>query len=139
VHPRSLPPFTVIRIPFSFDDGFTYQSKLFVILGNCEHSTFCLKPTSQTKFFDNNPDKRCGCVCYEVGEVGFFGKRTIIDPDNQIEIRHEKLDTLYDRGELAVIGKLPDDFGDRLRVAISKSQTLDRNGKCWLKAVLPGY
>jgi hypothetical protein len=139
VHPRNLPPFTVIRIPFLFGDGQTYRHKLFVVSGHYDNSAFCIKPTSRTGFFDNNPDKICGCVCYAAREVDFLPKRTIIDPDNQFEIPHPHLADLQERGELGIVGRLPDSFGERLKAAVANSQTLDRRRRAWLRAVLPGY
>ena len=139
MHPRNLPPFTVIRIPHSFDAGLTYEYKFFVILGHYDNAAFCIKATSRTAFYDNNPDKMCGCVCYEALEVDFFRKRTIIEPDNQFEIPHCQLVVHQDRGALEVVGRLADDFGQRLKTAIANSQTLDRRRRAWLRAALPGY
>jgi len=139
VHPRSLPPFTVVRIPFLFEGSPKPVPKLFIILGHLNNSAFCLKPTSQTGFYDNNPDRRGGCVCYEALEVDFFSKRTIIDPDNQFEIPHLRLADLQEKGALEVVGKMPEDFGQRLKAVIANSETLDEKRKSWLRAVLPGY
>lgn len=139
MHPRNLPPFTVIRIPFSFDGGQTYQHKFFVILGHYCNAAFCIKATSRTAFYDNNPDKMCGCVCYEAGEVEFFSKRTIIEPDNRFEIPHHQLVDDQNRDTLGVLGSLPSDFGRCLKAAMGNSQTLDRRQRAWLRATLPGY
>ena len=81
----------------------------------------------------------CGCVCYEALEVGFFSKRTIVDPDNQFEILHSKLVELQERGALTVVGSMPGDFGQRLRTAMANSRTLDKRLRAWLRAALPGY
>ncbi len=139
VHPGSLSPFTVIRVPHSFDNGLTYQEKFFVVLGHGGNVALCIKATSRTKFYDNNPEKMCGCVCYQAGEVEFFSKRTIIEPDNQFEIPHQRLIDYQKRGALKVAGSLPADFAGRLKAAMLKSQTLDGRRRAWLRAVLPAY
>ena len=132
VVPEHIAPFTVIRIPFTFPDQPGDEPKFFIVLGHFDGHAHCLKTTTQSRFYDSNPDAMAGCVVYEAGTVACFRKRTIIPSDSHFEIRHYKLAVDSSRGSLEVIGAMPPDFRGRLLQAIGNSETLDGRGKRWL-------
>lgn len=125
----------MLRFPFDFGSG--PQPKFFVFLGYVESMANLIKATSNTLPYDSNRDRMEGCVCYEAGTCAYFRHRTIIEPDNQFEVRHYTLGVHASRGSLEVCGPMPADFDARLRTAIRNSSTLDRRKLAWLSRCIP--
>jgi hypothetical protein len=135
VNPPALAPYTVLRFPFDFGNG--PEPKYFVLLGHVADVACLIKATSNTLPYDNDPDRMDGCVCYEPRACAYFRRRTVIEPDNQFEVRHYMLKVHATRGCLQVCGLMPPDFENRLRAAIRNSFTLDKRKKEWLARCLP--
>lgn len=138
--PFAIARFSVIRVPYKFDGDPEPVPKLFVVLRHIEHErvwyALCLKTTSQMAFYNNNPAKKRGCVCYRAGEVPCFTKpETIIEPDNQFAIAHAAIVAAHGRGILE-IHALPGDFLARLKTAIQNSVTLTKVKRDRLLGVL---
>ena len=83
-------PFSVIRLPYAFGHEKPIP-KLFVVIGHVAEIAFCLKTTSQTEAYDNNPARKQGCVCYEGGLIGCFPLKTYVETDNQFPIEHREI------------------------------------------------
>lgn len=124
--PAAIPRFSVIRQPYRFSSD-PPAGKLFVVLGHVKGHAVCLKTTSQTAFYSNNPQLLTGCVCYEANELHFFPKKTIIQLDNQIPIAHAAIRQAAAAGTFEVVGTLPADFPERLRKAAEASVLLSPN------------
>jgi hypothetical protein len=89
----------------------------------------CLKATSQVGGYKNNPAKMSGAIFYCAGEVSFFEKDTVIEPENQFPLMHSNLMTQHATGHLEILGVMPKDFLERLRHAIDASHTMSKNQK----------
>jgi hypothetical protein len=125
--PSSIPEFSIIRIPYQFGAD-PPLSKLFVVLG---HKTdgfgtsyaVCIKTTSNVDLYSDQR-KRKGCVCYKAGELECFpAELTFVEPDNQFPISHVDIIAANRNGKFEN-HLLPDDFQERLCVAIKSSITL---------------
>ena len=80
----------MIRVPYLFE-GEARSEKLFVVLCHKDSFVVCIKATSKTAIFRNNPSMRKGCVWYSAGQVPCFPLDTVIEPDNQFAIPYEVL------------------------------------------------
>ena len=132
--PSTIPPFSVIRVPYQFDGSPDVQSKLFVVLGHLEGVAFCIKTTSKKSNYTDRR-RRMGVVCFEAGEVACFDLETYIEPDNQFPIKHYDILRAHQNGKLE-IHKLPTDFPDRLMAAIDASITISPREKSRLSKYL---
>jgi len=137
--PFSLGRFSVIRLPYRFEDEHLL-SKFFVLLGHHkdgfgEWHAICIKATSQVTVYKNNPDKMCGCVYYRAGLVPCFPVDTVIQPDNQIPIAHKALVDAHFDGALECFDS-PPGFEELLRMAVADSMTMSKRLKQRLLDIL---
>ena len=113
------------------------MQKLFVVLCHEKHDgvmyCVCIKATSKTDAYDNNPEKMQGAVCYEARQTCFAG-RTVVEPDNPLPISHQDIVRHNRSRAFAVIGRLPADFHERLTAAIKASVTISPTWKSNLLA-----
>jgi len=116
--PATIPPYSVIRAPLTAS-GEEIGEKLVVVLCHRQGHAVCLKATSNTAFYINNPERMRGCVFYRANEVPFLHRDTVIQPDNHFAVPHSKIDN-----ENRVLGALPADFPQKLRTAIENSATI---------------
>jgi hypothetical protein len=121
--PAAIPQFSVIRVPYKFPEDLIPLSRLFVVISHAGGFAICIKTTTRTALYKNNPSQMVGCVFYEAGEVPCFPEETVVQPDNQIPIEHDHIQTCHIRKQVE-IHKLPSDFPSRLREAVQKSETL---------------
>jgi hypothetical protein len=103
----TLAPYTVIRVPQAFEDQEPGPKRLIVI-GHLAGVAVCVKATSKTAVYKNNPEMRESGVLIPIGKYpACFPKETIIQPDNQTPISHAKLNDWHRKGELDIFGALP--------------------------------
>jgi hypothetical protein len=133
--PATISQFSVIRVPFKFEGELTAISKLFVVIGHAGNCAICIKATSKTTLYDNNPHQMLGCVYFKAGEVPCFPENTVIQPDNQIAIEHSHIKDSHLRRQVK-IHALPKDFPDRLRKAVSNSRTLTGRERKRIEALI---
>lgn len=98
--------------------------KYVVVIGHGDRHAICLKATSKTAIYRNNPDKMAGCVYLKAAEVAFFREDTVIQPDNQFPVPHSSLED-----ESRILGSLPEDFQGRLIRAVESSSTIPTSRK----------
>jgi hypothetical protein len=130
--PSTIPPFSVIRIPYRFGNE-PPVSKLFVVLG---HKTdglgvsyaIAIKATSNGALYAGDTSRRQGCVCYPPGALECFPLATFVEPDNQFPIKHTDISRADQAGQFEV-HCLPNDFEQRLCAAINASITMSRREK----------
>jgi hypothetical protein len=84
----------------------------------------CVKATSKIEVYINDPERMAGCILYRAGELSFFTRDTVIEPDNYFAVRHRVL-----RDPRCVLGRLPESFHARLVEAIGRSIMLSRRQK----------
>jgi hypothetical protein len=125
----------VIRVPYQFERDPRPIEKLFVVLCHMEGCAICIKTTSKTDLFRNNPAMRKGCVWYSAGQLTCFPLDTVIEPDNQIPIPHDDIRRAQVRGTLEVYA-LPASFEEDLRSAIDRSATLSPRRRIRLLSML---
>jgi hypothetical protein len=125
--PSSLARFSVIHLPYTFQ-GVTVK-KLFVVIGHEKQFAFCIKTTTNATFYQNSPELLAGCICYKKGEVSFFTQDTLVQPENQFPIAHQAMVEAERAGTLSIVGKMPEDFGEKLAKAINASIRLDARKK----------
>jgi len=130
-----LPPFTVILVPYKFENATV--RKIFVVLCHENGHAFCIKTTSNLSFYQNSPGLLSGCIPYKRGEIGFFGEDTVIQPDNQFPIPHETLCECHEKGALEVLGTMPADFKEKLTKAVNCSIRMDARKKSRILTKLP--
>jgi len=121
--PANIPRFSVIRVPYKFDEELIPLSRLFVVLAHAGGCAICIKATTKTSLYKNNPSQMAGCIHFQAGEVLCFPEETIIQPDNQIPIEHSHIRDSHIRDQVQ-IHTLPSDFPAKLREAVRKSETL---------------
>ena len=114
--------FSVIRIPYTFEGK--RSEKFFVILCRRGAHVMCIKATSKTEIYKNNPDKMKGCVYYPAGSLECFPEDTAVQPDNQFPISDGDLRKAFAEGTLKIYPP-PANFEQQLRRAIRDSCTLD--------------
>jgi hypothetical protein len=119
--PSSIARLSVIRIPYTFEGK--ESEKFFVILCRGAH-VLCIKATSKTEIYKNNPDKMKGCIHYPVGTLACFSEDTVVQPDNQFPISDGDLRKAFAVGKLKIYPP-PANFEQELRRAIRESSTLD--------------
>ena len=124
IEPASIERFSVIRIGLRLGSNPEDNMKLLVVLGHRNDHLICIKTTSKTDLYRNNPEMRNGCVWYDAYEVDVFRKDTIIQPDNPFPLPYGNLRMSAMRHELQICGRLPDDFEQKLTAAIGASKTL---------------
>lgn len=123
---KHLPPFTVILVPYRFENATV--RKIFVVLCHEAGHAFCIKTTTNATFYQNSPGRLAGCVLYKKGEF-CFKEDTIIQPDNQFPISHEALIEAEKLKALEILGTLPEDFRERLIKAVNSSPVMDSRKK----------
>ena len=116
--------FSVIRLPHKFIDEDKITSKRFVVIGHEKEFAICIKATSQIEVFKNNPSKMVGSVSFKANECECFDKDTLVEPDNQIPIRHDAITKADRDSTLTILGELPKDFGAKLIEAVENSETM---------------
>jgi hypothetical protein len=122
-------------VPYQFDGDPAPEVKLFVVLCHKNSHAICIKATSKTALFDNNPSKRSGCVSFAAGQVPCFPVRTVVEPDNQIPIPHHLIRSAQMRGTLEV-SELPATFRSDLTTAIENSATLTKRERLRILTML---
>ena len=112
----------MIRIPYKFEGN--RSNKFFVVL--CHHGIYamCIKATSKTEIYKNNPSMMKGCIYYPAGSFDCFSADTVVQPDNQFPIAHGDILKAFLEGNLEVYPPLRN-FEIELRRAIRDSATLD--------------
>jgi hypothetical protein len=123
----------VIRIPYTFEGKRT--EKLFVVLCRRGAHSICIKATSKTEIYNNNPDMMKGCIHYQVGAVACFTVDTVVQPDNQFPISDGDLRKAFSDGNLTVYPPIAN-FEQELCRAIRDSVTLDDRHRERLIAML---
>jgi hypothetical protein len=83
-----------------------------------------MKATSKTAIYNSNPAMKSGVVYYIAGELPFFGLNTAIQPDNLHPINHCDITACQAAGSLIILGQMPLDFGERLKLAVNSSITM---------------
>lgn len=111
------------------------EEKLFVVLCHRPPFAICIKATSKTTIYRNNPSMSKGCVWYGAGEVPCFPLETVIQPDNQFPIPYELIRKADNEGILDAY-LLPTGFEDSLRAAIANSATLTPRERSRIPAML---
>src|SRR5690348_11393196 len=127
--PASLPRFSVVRIPYRFTNATNDEIKRFVILGHQAGHVICIKATTKVDVYKNSPEKMAGCVFYKANEVKFFETETAIQPDNPFPIPHAHIIACASASNPQILGNLPSDFCDKLKLAIEISCTLSKERK----------
>jgi hypothetical protein len=110
-------------VPYLFDGDPKPEEKLFVVLCHKDSFAICIKATSKTALFRNNPAMMKGCVWFPAGQLACFPLDTAIEPDNQFPIPYESIRRAGISGVLE-IHQLPVGFESDLRAAINNSATL---------------
>ena len=113
----------MIRVPYQFDGDPRPEEKLFVVLCHKDSFAICIKATSKTALFKNNPAMMKGCVWFPARQLSCFPLDTAIEPDNQFPIPHQSIRKASADGVLQV-HQLPPEFENDLRTAINNSATL---------------
>ena len=98
--------------------------KRFVVLCHKDGYAICLKATSKTTIYENNPGMMASVVYYPLGACDCFGEPTAIQPDNQFPIPHTSILMAHRAGTLNAQA-LPTNFETALRLAIQNSVTLN--------------
>lgn len=111
-------------MPYQFQGKQDPEAKLFVCICHEAAHAICMKATSQVVIYENNKEAMAGAVYYRAGELSFFPQNTVIQPDNQFPIPHTHLNTCHNSGTFAVLGRMPDDFRQRLIDAVKASVTM---------------
>lgn len=130
--PSTIRPFSVIRVPYQFEDK-EPVSKLFVVLGHRTDGfgisyAVCIKTTSHKELYLDER-KRKGCVRYQGGDLDCFpAEITFVEPDNQFPIAHTDIMSAERKGKFENHA-LPQDFESRLCEAIRCSITLSTRQK----------
>ena len=119
--PSAIPQFSVISLPYAYQGDPQPQLKRFVVISHIQEFAFCIKATSKVSLYINNPQMLAGCVLYRAGECDCFECDTAVQPDNQVPIRHADISSSHERGELQILGTMPEDFKERLRAAANNS------------------
>jgi hypothetical protein len=130
--PSSIPPFSVIRVPYRFGNE-PPVSKLFVVLGHKSDGrgiayAIAIKATSNEALYAGDARRRQGCVCYPPGALECFPRATFVEPDNQFPIKHMDIRRAYQAGQFE-LHCLPEDFEQQLCTAIKASITMSLREK----------
>jgi hypothetical protein len=133
--PTAIPRFSVIRVPYKFPEDILPLSRLFVVLVHVGGHAVCIKTTTKTALYENNPSQMVGCVYFKGGEASCFPENTVIQPDNQIPIEHDHIRSSHIRGQVQIY-TLSADFPARLRAAVKKSETLTGRERKRIEAML---
>jgi hypothetical protein len=118
-----LQPFEVIRLPYTYL-GEQPERKRFVFICNEASHAICLKTTSNTVLYKNDPALMAGVVFYAEGTSNLFERDTAIQPDNPHPIAHQDILNSIKRQTFEQLGVLPTDFRDKLIAAIGASKTM---------------
>jgi len=121
---EALPAFTVIRIPFDFNDGLGKVPKRFVILCHQSGAAISIKATSNLTVFDLYPERLKGVVKCAADECVAFPVETVIDPGNCFALPHVNLHAYLRAGTLENLGSAVD-LKKRLVEAIKGNEQLD--------------
>jgi hypothetical protein len=120
---NELQPFEVIRLPYTYL-GEQAERKRFVFICNEADHAICLKTTSNTLLYKNDPALMAGVVFYAEGTSDLFERDTAVQPDNPHPIAHQDILNSIKRQTFEQLGVLPADFRDRLIAAIGVSKTM---------------
>jgi hypothetical protein len=77
----------------------------------------------------NNATRLAGVVMYKAGELPFFEKDTVVQPDNQFPIPHFELIRQAVSHDAEVLGVLPSNFPEMLVNAVRASVTMSPREK----------
>jgi hypothetical protein len=125
--PAALPPFTVILIPYTFEN--VTVKKIFIIVCHENGFAFCIKTTSNSEYYKNSPALMAGCVFYKAKEHSCFHEDTYIQPDNQFGIAHSQIADAEKTSALTILGTMPADFKEKLTKAVTSSITMNSRKK----------
>ena len=117
---QSFQPFDVLSFPYEFDGDPERVLKFWIVARNVPEAevVICFKPTTQTRHYAT-PERMAGVVECKPGEVSIFTQRTLVDP-RSFKIPYSHLRSCYLTGKLETVGRLPDDFRDRIKLAAAR-------------------
>jgi hypothetical protein len=130
-----LPPFTVIRFPFDFQEGNGLELKRFIVIGHLKDSAILIKTTSRVEYYKARPELLPGVVVCAAEEYDPFKQATVIDPANAFAVPHANLEKFHNAYTLDMLGCVPQ-LRDRLAQAISNNRKIERARKSGLLACL---
>lgn len=110
------------------DFGKGMESKLFVALGHHPpNALYCIKPTSQLRWYEAQPDRFKFSVVYEAGALTLpcFTKKTMIEPHNGWPITYAEIEQRQRERVFSIEGKMPIDFLKSLEQAMHNSRYAD--------------
>ena len=109
----------MIGFPWEFDGDPDQAYKLWIVARNLPEAEMllCFKPTSQTSRWDREPELLVGVIEYNPGDLEFFNRRTIIDPE-PYKIAYSRLRSIYVSATVNSVGHMPADFSGRISRAI---------------------
>ncbi len=122
----------MIRVRYAYPNQ-SAEEKLFIVLKHAREGTqfycWCLKPTSQTMYYSKEKGHLEACVTYAAGELEFFYKPTIIDPNNPLKMFHSTLEEAARKGEYKIEGKMPPEFHAKIADAIRRHPVIEPKTK----------
>ena len=128
---KSFTPFDVLRFPYEFKGDPETKVKLWIVARNVEEREIliCFKPTSVTTRYDKELISMKGVVEYKPGDLPPFSVRTIIDPESRTPFPYSYLRSCYANSKFEIVGKLPDDFRDKMLAAVERKPEWRRKNK----------
>ena len=111
-------PFDVLRFPYEFKGDPDRIPKLFVVARNIAEVQIlrCFKPTSRTRYYDEEPLRLKGVVEYAAWEVACFSERTLI-PTDTYDIPYAYIRACHRKGEFEYVACLPEGFREKMNAA----------------------
>jgi len=73
-----------------------------------------------------------GVIFYEAGILSFFPSPTIVDPVKWMKILHSHLQREAYKSRYKIEGQMPDDFYEKMELAITQSDVLEPKTKKYL-------
>ncbi len=125
----------MIRVLYQFPGDPTPKHKLFVVLCHRDGYAICLKATSKTTLYENNPGMMASVVYYAPGTCDCFGEPTAIQPDNQFPIPHSSILKAHRAGTLNA-QVLPTSFEAAVKLAIQNSVTLNNRERTRILGII---
>jgi hypothetical protein len=116
----AIPSYSVIRALRAFNGG-----KFFVTLYHEDDGIWCVKTTSQLKYYEHNAEGYRGCVFVASGTCPHFEKDTVIQLNNPYHIPYDKV--------MECLGPMPIGFGREFMHALKMNTQLSHAEKqTWL-------
>jgi hypothetical protein len=131
--PLKIGRYTVIHVWYEYPGELRSEAKYFIVLRHSQTSKGficrCIKATCRVSRYESDPDLLKGVVLYEEKTIPFFSEKTVIDPDNGLDINHAHLSDQSRKNRFRIAGKMPDDFHAKLVTAINQSEQLEPKKK----------